>query len=136
LRDAPRASRRLTWLLQAAAALVLFAGGLAAGEYHGVHRTEQRLALAIDQEPHDPAVLVQRAGSAYVDALARLAETSAGGDSAKAAEGRQAALSAFRAAASEFHQVAPDDPFTARLIDAMSSNQQAPVPALRRIEVY
>jgi hypothetical protein len=137
LRAAPRASGGRAWMLQAAAALVLFAGGLAAGEYHGTRRTEQRLAVAVDQEPHDPAVLVQRAGSAYVDALARLSETSAMGDSAKAAEGREAALSAFRSAVEEFHQAAPNDPYSTRLVDAMSaSNPQTPVPALRKVVYY
>ena len=138
LRETSRASGRNTWLLQAAAALVLFAGGLAAGEYHGAHRTEQRFVAAVEQEPHDPAVLVQRAGTAYVDALARLAETSAAGNSAKAAEGREAALSAFRSAVEEFRQAAPDDPFSSRLLDAMSAttNPQTPPPALRRVVLY
>jgi hypothetical protein len=141
LRDG-RSSRGTAWWLRAAAAsLVLFGGGVALGEYHGQHRTEQRLGVARQPDAGEAAMLVQRTGSAYVEALARLAEMSASGaDAAEAKQGRDVAMSAFQAAATEFHQVAPDDPFANRLLDAVAAGRTESTPGaappLRRVVFY
>jgi hypothetical protein len=112
------------WLGAAAAALVLFGSGLALGEYHGGRRTEERLANARSTDVLDAAMLVQQTGSAYVEAVARLAEISASGqDTAHAQQGREVAVSAMEAAATELHQVAPDDPVAKMLLEAIAAGR-------------
>jgi hypothetical protein len=74
-------------------------------------------------------MLVQQTGSAYVEAVARWAEiTASGRDSAHAQQGREVAVSTLEAAATELHQVAPTDPFAARLLDAIAAGRGANPP--------
>lgn len=125
------------WARLAAACLVLFGGGVALGEYHGGQRAEQRLASARNTDGLDAAMRVQQTGSAYVEAIAHLAEISkSGGDLWHTQQGREVAVSAIEAAATELHQVSPDDPFTAQLLDAIAASrasQQKAGPVVRRV---
>jgi hypothetical protein len=116
-----RASRPLgAWLSAAAAGVVLFAGGLAVGEYHGVRRIAAALEAENQPDVRHAAALVQRTGTEYVTAVAKLAEVTASGkDANDASQGREVAVSALRAAAVELQQVAPDDPLTLRILEVV-----------------
>jgi hypothetical protein len=134
-----RASRRLgAWLSAAAAGVALFAGGLAVGEYHGARRITA--ALEADNQPdvRHAAALVQRTGTEYVTAVAKLAEVTASGkDANDAAQGREVAVSALRAAAVELQQVAPDDPLTLRILDVVrTASPNGSTTAGRRVIWY
>jgi len=133
-----RASRRVgVWLSAAAAGLLLFAGGLALGEYHGAHRITA--ALEADNQPdvRHAAALVQRTGSEYVTAVAKLAEAAASGQNASdASQGREVAVSALRAAAVELQQVAPDDPLMLRILDVVKPAGADPSQTGRRVIWY
>jgi hypothetical protein len=134
-----RASRGAWWWVGvAAAAVVAFGAGLAAGEYRAEQRVERQLAAARDESARDAAMRVQQTGSAYVEAVARLGRLSAAGRNAEQTmQGHEIALSTLQAAVTELHQVSPNDPFTTRLLEAMSSgattNARSTQPGLRRI---
>jgi len=106
---APR--RRGRSLVQAAAAVLLFAAGVAVGRQWDHPAQPVRDALA-------PAVDVQRTGTAYVAALRSLAERP---DSpATQAQGREAALSVFYGAASELVRLSPDDAGVHQILKTVS----------------
>jgi hypothetical protein len=118
---------RAGWLGGAVAAgIALFVSGVAAGQWMGA-RESRALVEAVRAEDSRAATLaVQRTGSAYVQALARLA---ASGDSAGAAadpQGREVAAAMLRAAADELLRIAPDDPVAAAVLSAY---QRDSVPA-------
>jgi len=132
LLDRPGSSRGALWWIRAAAAvLVLFGGGVAVGELHAERRAERRLALAREQDRREAAALVQRTGSEWVAAVAQLGQIP-GRDSDQALQGREVAVSALLAAVTELHQVAPNDPFTTRLLEAMAAGR--PDYAVRGIQ--
>ncbi len=114
-RPTARSPRRF-WV-QAAAALLLFASGVAAG-----HRWGAREGAAVRSEPaRDPFVAaaeVQRTGTEYVAALRSLAECT--DHSGAREQGREAALSAFYGAASELVRLAPGDAGASEILDAVS----------------
>jgi hypothetical protein len=116
-----RASRRAgVWLSAAAAGVTLFAGGLALGEYHGARRITAALEAENQPDLRHAAALVQRTGSEYVTAVAKLAEVAASDKNGnEATQGREVAVSALRAAAVELQQVAPDDPLMLRILDVV-----------------
>lgn len=105
------------FLPQAAAALLLFAGGVAAGHRWGV-REGAAARTVTARDPFVAAAEVQRTGTEYVAALRSLAECT---DRSGAREqGREAALSAFYGAASELVRMAPRDPGAGEILDAVS----------------
>ncbi|MEJ7809843.1 MAG: hypothetical protein WKG32_05425 [Gemmatimonadaceae bacterium] len=84
-----------------AAAVALFASGVAFGAHLESRRGIEALLAVRDQDARHTAALVQRAGSAYVIALARLASADSA-PSAEALQGREAAQATLRAAAASF----------------------------------
>lgn len=117
---APAPPTRKPWrryLTQAAAALLLFAGGVAAG-----HRWGAREAAAPGARPQrDPlaaAAEVQRTGTEYVAALRSLAECTDGSSARE--QGREAALSAFYGAANELVRLTPGDAGASQILDAVT----------------
>jgi hypothetical protein len=135
-----RAPRRLgAWLSAAAAGVVLFAAGIAVGEYHGVRRITAALDAENQPDVRHAAALVQRTGTEYVTAVAKLAAVAASGkDANDASQGREVAVSALRAAAVELQQVAPDDPLTLRILDVVkpAGLDTSSTPAGRRVIWY
>jgi hypothetical protein len=109
-----RSPRR--FLAQAAAALLLFASGVAAGQRWGA-----REAAAARTEPARDAFVaaaeVQRTGTEYVAALRSLAECPDGSGARE--QGREAALSAFYGAANELVRLTPGDAGTGQILDAV-----------------
>jgi hypothetical protein len=133
-----RAPRRLSaWLSAAAAGVALFAGGLAVGEYHGARRITAALEAENQPDVRHAAALVQRTGTEYVTAVAKLAEVAASGkDAGEASQGREVAVSALRAAAVELQQVAPDDPLMLRILDVVKPPSLDTSATSRRVIWY
>jgi hypothetical protein len=127
LARAARAFRPLQWASGLAAALFLFCGGIAFD-----HWAAARPAPPAEERPAAPelaALRVQQAGSAYVTALASLnAQSGPGAGRGDALlQGREAALTALRAAARELARMHPDDP---ALADALAALNGAPAEAV------
>ncbi len=91
-----------------AAGLALFAAGAMYGEARASSRALEAVLAQRDRDARATALLVQRAGSAYVTALVQLAASArtAPADPALAG-GREAALATLRAASAELQRIAP-----------------------------
>ena len=112
---AARPPRR--FLVQAAAALLLFASGIAVGHRWGI-RAGAAPRLSTARDPFVAAAEVQRTGTEYVAALRSLAECSDSSGARK--QGREAALSAFYGAANELVRLAPRDAGAGQILAAVS----------------
>jgi len=103
------------WMAAAAAAgIALFAAGTATGQWMAARPTA-------GTDTADRAARVQETGSAYVEAVARLAED----HGATPAAGMEAAQAALHAAALELARVRPDDP-TIQLVLAVLEERARP----------
>jgi len=117
-RRRPRPGR---YLIQAAAALLLFAGGFLAGELRGARQAPQP-RLAAQGDPFAVAAEVQRTGTQYVTALASLRKLD---DPATKAQGREAALSVLYGAAHELTRLAPEDAEARQLLETVSTTRRS-----------
>jgi hypothetical protein len=93
----------------AAAVVALVVGGFALGQYAGSRQTAEAMLAMHEQGTLELAVEVQRAGTAYIRALAALAESPGRGDSEAHEQGREAAVAALSAAAELVASLTPDD---------------------------
>lgn len=113
---AARPPRRARFLAQAAAALLLFASGIAVGRsWHSndapqTHPQRDSLAAAVE---------VQRTGTAYVAALRSLAERP--GSPGTREQGCEAALSTLFGAAHELVRLKPGDARATEILNTVSS---------------
>jgi hypothetical protein len=73
------------------------------------------MAVANQQTAMQAAAAVQRAGSAYVMALAALTQMAETTDNQAVAQGREAAVNSLYAAVRELVVLAPDDPMAVTL---------------------
>jgi len=117
----PRWRRYGVALSRVAAAAVLFAAGALYGDARATRHALETVLAQRDRDARQTALLVQRAGSAYVTALVELAASarSAPADPALAS-GREAALATLRAATAQLRRLEPA-PVDAQL--------RAPAPA-------
>jgi hypothetical protein len=107
----------LPWIAAAAAcAAAVFLGGIAVGQQMGSRAAVDAFAASGARNADEVAMLVQQTGSAYVAALARLAELSDGAAEAEGAAGREVAARLFHAAADELVRIAPDDPLASGIL--------------------
>ncbi len=126
------------WMAGAAAAAVaIFATGMAGGMYIGMHNAAI-VANASARNAAEAADRVQRTGDRYVAALAslgRLADTS---DVQGRARAREAALAVLGAAAEEIAHLAPDDPLAAAVMRGLNqrSREQRPEAPSRSVIWY
>lgn len=91
-----------------AAALALFAGGAFYGEARASGRALEAVLAQRDRDARATALLVQRAGSAYVTALVELAASArTSPEDPTLAQGREAALQTLRAATAQLERMAP-----------------------------
>jgi len=126
------------WLVGAvAAALALFAGGFAAGQYFGA-RSGAAAAISGAQAAGSAtqvAAHVERAGALYVAALVALNQMNDSADAPTRAKARRAALSALGAAATEVAHLAPNDPLAAAVLRGMTEREQEqrPAPSTRSV---
>jgi hypothetical protein len=100
----------------AAAAVALFASGLALGQWLGARHTANAMLALQRQDAANTAAAVQRTGSAYLSALGALAQASASADPQEVARAREAAQSVLQQAANEMVRLAPDDPMSAQIL--------------------
>ena len=113
-----RVGLRRPWMAAAAAAaaVALFASGLAAGQWIGSRQTADALAAVYPDPADRAAALVQTTGSAYTAALGRLVEATAAADTQEVQRAREVALAALWAAASEVVRLAPEDPLAVQIL--------------------
>lgn len=97
----PRAWR----LAAAAAAVALFATGTAFGQWLGTRGAAEALVVAGREDALATALHVQRAGTAYLDALAALAAAADSADAGELRQAREVALAVFRGAADEIARI-------------------------------
>jgi hypothetical protein len=122
-REAPvRRPGRGRVLLQMAAALAIFAGGVAVGRGTVEGPEEARIA----GDPLQTAAEVQRTGAQYIAALSSL--TSEQGPALE--QGREAALSTLYGAAYELDKLPSED--LSQVLHAVSASQRRTVPAASR----
>jgi hypothetical protein len=108
----------------AAAAVAVFVGGFALGGWlESRHATDVIARMHEQQTAATAAAEVQRTGSEYVRAvatLAALADTSRG---ESVQQGREVAINALRAAASELVRLAPEDPLAVKILQGLDRGQ-------------
>lgn len=120
--------RRWAWyrpapvMAAAAAAVALFASGLAVGQWFGARTVVASVTAANHESAMQMAAAVQRSGSAYVAALTALAQVADSANGPTVEQGREAALAALYAAVGELMVLAPDDPVTIALRDLFERN--------------
>jgi hypothetical protein len=109
------------WMAAAAvaASVAFFASGLAVGQWIGASQTADALAAVYPNQADRAAAMVQTTGSAYTAALSRLVEVTAAADAAEIQRGREVALAALWAAASEVVRLAPDDPLAVQILQEL-----------------
>lgn len=88
----------------AAAAIALFAGGTAFGQWLGTRQTVDAVAAARGDDL-STALQLQQAGTAYLDALAALVQAPAGGDAESARQAREVAFAVYRGASEEIERL-------------------------------
>jgi hypothetical protein len=108
---------RWWWAAATAAGIALFASGAAVGQWLGMRQTAHALALQQQASMEEMAALVERTGGAYVDVLARLAETPAG--EVENGEARAAALQVLHQAANEMVRLVPNDPVSVKILQGL-----------------
>jgi len=125
------------WLTGIAAAIALFVSGVTVGQWLGSRAVVGPLALVQQQTALQAAAAVQRAGSAYVSALAALAEVADSSGDGALDQGREVALTALYAAAYELSQLAPEDPIAVTIRERLEGTERgrhaADAGRLRRV---
>ena len=106
----------------AAAAAVLYLGGLATGQWLANRQTTQIVSDLQRDHALEAAALVQRTGSAYAQAIASLAALRTPNDTSSVSQGREVALAALYSAANELVRLTPDDPVVIRILQAMDED--------------
>lgn len=115
-----RPSVHLAWASAATAVVVaVFFAGVALGEHWATRSTADALAEFHEDALMQVSARVQKTGSAYVAALAALAQLAADGEPQKVSQGREAALAALYAAASQLVDLDPDDPVATRILQGL-----------------
>ena len=121
---------RRAWLpLAAAAALALFAAGFAVGQFTGARSTAGAMIAAREADAAATAALVQQAGTAYVQALAQLAdrtEREEGGPELH--QGEAAAAAAFTAAAAEWARLDPENETAHQVLSLLTDRSESSTP--------
>lgn len=113
--------RRPSALLPIAAALLLFASGVAVGHLWG-RSTAETAAPFQPAGPLAPATEVQRAGTEYVAALAALRQEPR---AEVRGQGQEAAFAALFGAAHELARLTPEDDTESEVLSAVSEASEA-----------
>jgi hypothetical protein len=118
------------WLVGAvAAALALFASGMAVGQLLGARSATLAAAVGAGSAAQR-AQNVERASTQYLEALESFSQWSDSADAGTRAKAAQTALSSLTAAAREVLRLAPDDPLAAAVLRGLSerSRQEGSTP--------
>ena len=127
-----RRQRRLSWPLAAAAALVVFALGAAAGVSYTRRNSLEELLSRRDLAIADRVLLLQRAGSAYVRAAQSYADATSKVDSNAVEVASRVLLGAAHAVARN----SLDAGLSARLSSALQPHTVTPVSAARKPVIW
>lgn len=101
----PRRTLPEAWRTAAlAAGIALFAGGTAFGQWLGTRQTADAVAAARGSEL-SAALQLQQAGTAYLDALAALVQTTESADGEAARQAREVAFAVYRGASEEIERL-------------------------------
>jgi len=121
-----------------AAALAVFASGMAVGQYLGARNAALVIGANQRVSAAELAAHVERAGQLYVAALASLNREPDTSDVAGRALARQAALTVLGAAAEEISHIAPDDPLAAAVLRGLNqrARNERPEPPSRSVIWY
>jgi hypothetical protein len=114
-----------------AASVALFAGGFAAGQWTSSRGMARSFRDAQVQSAREAAAVVQRTGSAYINALAALALYADSGGNGAVRQGREAALAALSAAAAELADLDPSDPVARSVRVLLAAHEQPTVERAR-----
>jgi hypothetical protein len=116
-----------------AASVALFASGAVVGQWLGSRTVAVSMAEANHQTVMQAAAAVQRAGSAYVMALAALTQMADTTENAALSQGREAAVNSLYAAVRELVLLAPDDPMAVTLRQELERLQTGGEPDVRQV---
>jgi hypothetical protein len=116
-------STKTWWVTGAvAAALAVFASGMALGQYVGMNKAERIVSARTAAEANNQ---VQRTGDRYIAALASLGQLRDTSDIAGRTRAKETALAVLGAAAEEIAQLAPDDPLAAAVLRGLDERSRA-----------
>lgn len=117
---------RMGWVSAAAAVVAaVFFAGVAVGERWAARSTAEALATFHEDSLMRASARVQQTGSAYVSALAALGQLATTADPQEVSQGREAALAALYAAATELVRLDPDDPVATRILQGLEEIRKA-----------
>ena len=109
------------WMVAAAATIVaVFLGGFSTGQMLALHQASRTMVEIRRQDAAQAAAMVQQTGSAYVAALAALADASRSSHPNQVAEAREVAVNSLHAAANEMVRLSPDEPLAATLLRGLA----------------
>ena len=132
-------THRKTWLIAgaAAAAVAIFASGMALGQYLGMSKAVQVASMSA-QTATEAAAHVQQSGDMYVAALASLGNLRDTSDVVGRERAKQTALTVLGAAAEQIAHLAPDDPLAAAVLRGLNqrSRNEGPVAPSRSVIWY
>lgn len=131
LRDAGLIGRRLTltrgWMAGGvAAAIALFTTGLAIGQWTAQRNAADMFVAQQNANMQQTAALVEKAGNAYVQAMASLAESQQPRTSADALYARETALTILHQAANQMVRIAPNDPVAVNILQGLDQANTRP----------
>lgn len=133
-----QAPRRI-WLIAgaAAAAVAIFASGMALGQYMGMSQTVLAVQMS-SQTATEAAAHVRQTGDLYVAALASLGNLRDTSDVVGRERAKQTALTVLGAAAEQIAHLAPDDPLAAAVLRGLNqrSRNEGPVAPSRSVIWY
>src|SRR5258708_4439105 len=121
-----------------AAALAIFASGIAVGQYLGMTGAVNLAQLTAQSSATQAAAHVRHAGDMYVAALASLNNLRDTTDVQGREQARKFALAALGAAAEEVAHIAPDDPLAAAVLRGLNqrTRDQQPPASSRTVVWY
>jgi len=121
-----------SWAAGAIAATVaaIFLGGVVVGQALAARTSVELVTAATEANARQVSLLIQQSGSAYVAALARLAELPDAASDREALQGREVAARLLHAAADELLRSLPDDQLAMGILAALDRHEPAgAVPA-------
>jgi len=132
-------AHRKNWFIAgaAAAAVAIFASGMALGQFLGMSKAVQVASMSA-QTATEAAAHVRQSGDLYVAALASLGNLRDTTDIVGRERARETALAVLGAAAEQIAHLAPDDPLAAAVLRGLNqrSRNEGPVAPSRSVIWY
>ena len=115
------------WIgLGVAAALMLFASGMAVGQYMGLQSASA--IFTSGRSAAEVADRLDRSGSKYIEALASLQQLPSTANAVDKQRARETALRVLGAAAEQISHLAPDDPLAAAVLRGLNERGRTKGP--------